>query len=381
MQRIKLFIPIILLATISCIEQFTPKYEKELTNKYIITGEINDIEGYQYITISMTSPIDKPNFLPLTDCIVEVHDDKDNKFIFSEFEDGKYRSYINGNFLVPGTSYKVRIETPAGETIESDYDQMPVCPNIDNVYYERVDLPTSNPNEFVNGVQFYVDVKGSENDSRFYRWEIVETYEYHSFYPIQIYYDGRLNKIEPDYSKYYCYQTQPVKNIYTVNTSSLLNNNYKKLPLHFVDNKTQKLQHQYSIEITQLALSNEAYTYWNQLQQNATDQGGLFDRQPFNVISNLKSTKNSEVKVLGFFYACSKKSKRYFFSNIPNLNFNFFGMCEPQKLEMGFSPYSPEDYPVYCVIMEDGSLGVASSQCFDCTLLGGTTTKPTFWPN
>lgn len=381
MRLIKYLTIILLFAPISCIEQYYPKYEKNAIHKYIVTGEINNTEGYQYITISMTSPVDRPTFLPLTDCIVEVIDDNGNTFMYDEFEDGKYRSFITSNFLTPGTSYKLRVRTPAGETIESDYDQMPYCPEVDTVYYERINIPTSNPDLYVNGVQFYIDIKGAENDSRYYKWEIIETFEYHAYYPIQIYYDGKLNKIDPDYSKNICYQTQPIKSIYTINTSSLQDNSYKKLPLHFVDNTTQKLQHQYSIEIVQYALSDEAHTYWNQLQQNSTDQGGLFDKQPFNIVSNYKSVNNSEISILGFFYACSKTKKRYFFNNIPNLTFNFLGYCEPQKLEMGFAPYSPEDYPIYCIIMADGSLGVADAQCFDCTQLGGTTEKPTYWPN
>lgn len=380
MQQIRYTIILLLLIN-SCIEPFNPKLEKSSLQKFVISGEVNNEEGFQYVTISQTTPINHLEFNPVSYCEVKVADDLGNIFVFEEFESGRYRSWFDKIFLNSGTSYKLYVKTPDGVEIESDFDQMPSCPNIDEVYYERQDLPTSNPNIFKEGIQFYINLKGSDIDSRFYKWDITETFEYHSWYPIEIYYDGSLHRISADYSKMICYKTQPVKNIYTINTSGLNSNIYNKIPLHFVDNTTQKLQHQYSIEVIQYALSYNAQNYWYQLQQNATDDGGLFDKQPFNVVSNLKSTNKKDINVLGFFYATSIAKKRFFFNNIPNLDFNFGASCEPQKLDMGFEPYDESEYPIYCITMPDGSLGVAEKQCFDCTLLGGTTNKPSFWPN
>lgn len=380
MPRIRLTILLLLIVT-SCIEKYQPQYEKGTVQKYIVFGEITDKEGYQYITISASAPIDHPNFIPLTDCTVKVFDDNGNTFIFEEFEDGHYRSWITSNFLTAGTSYKLFIKTSAGIEIESDYDQMPTGPDVDTVYCELLNQPTNNPDKYIEGVQFYLDLKGAETDSRYYKWDLVETFEYHARFPIELYYDGKINKvIPPDYSRKICYQTQPVKNIFTINTSSFRDNSYKKLPLHYVDNSTQKLQHLYSLEIIQSALSEGAHNYWHQLQQNSTDQGGLFDRQPFNVTSNLRSIKTPKIKVIGYFFACKKTNKRFFYKDIPNLTFSSTSWCEPQKLEIGFAPYSPEDYPVYCVLLPDGFYGVADGSCFDCTLSGGTTSKPSFWP-
>jgi hypothetical protein len=55
-------------------------------------------------------------------------------------------------------------------------------------------------------------------------------------------------------------------------------------------------------------------------------------------------------------------------------------MLQPGEL----GTYGPEDWPVYLItywdpIERDNVLGIANPECFDCTLLGGTTEKPLYW--
>ena len=383
MRRTNSLLIIILSILFSCIDPYSPKYDINATKKYVVSGQITDQEGYQYIQISLTTSLAKPQYIPLTDCKVEVMDNNGNSFLFDEYAEGKYSSWIDQEHLIPGNSFKVKIITPAGIRIESEYDQMPVCPQVDSVYYQRLDLPTNNPDVMQKGVRFYLDLDATATDSRYFKYEIIESYEYHSSFLFEGYYDGRTHKINPpDDSRSVCYKTELMKDIYTLTTKNLLQNQYKRFPLHFVDNTTQRLLYQYCLEIRQYAISEKAFAFWSQLQQNATEMGGLFDKQPFNITSNLFIPDQPEAKVLGYFNTASVKTRRFFFKDIPNLDFEFYNACIPQDffLALAYNAFTPSDYPVYLVYNTGYSIGYVDPGCVDCQLLGGSVTKPEFWP-
>jgi hypothetical protein len=380
------------LMTNSCIEPYMLQIGEEDLNKYVVSGQVTNQEGYQFVTVAIGSPVDNPGFIALHDCDVVIHDDLGNDYAMEEYKIGRYRVWMDQENLTPGTAYKVSITTPAGIEIESDFDRMPSCPEVDSVYYEREDLPTSNPEVPRKGVQFYIDLNGNSDDSRYYRWEMIETWEYHAKHAKTYYFSGTTERIlPPDSSTFFCWKTLKIDDIYTLSTENLVDNLYTRLPLHFVDNYSSRLEHVYSLLVKQYAISAEAYDYWDKLQTNASSEGGLYEQQPLHVTGNLHSKSNSNYEVLGFFSATSVASKRIFAENI-DLECEYQGCLEAKMISFDWEYiYShPEIWPVYIYykrIYEGPPVNAwvtatywLDGLCIDCTADGGTTDKPSFWP-
>lgn len=377
----KLVFFLLTFAISGCIEPYRPKDISETVDTYVVFGQITSIPGYHKVSVSKSSPIVNPKFIPVSNCIVKITDTESNVFVCdSEGENGEYPIWIGEEYLSIGKGFKVSVHTPEGIEIESEFDYLKPCPEIANIYYERVDIPTTDPLYFEKGIQFMIDLQANDSFDRFFRWEVEETYEYRASYPIRYYYIGWMVWLpQPDYSRFYCWATNPILNIYTLSTKGLQENRFKGYKLHFVDNHTQRLMYMYSLKVTQHALSESYFNYLEQLRVNSSEQGGMFDTQPISITGNLYSPNTPNLKILGFFGASSVKSTRVFFTNIENLRFDLYNKCTLYLVDYTLDIFTPDEYPVY-FLRQDGKLWWANQDCFDCTMAGGTTEKPPFWP-
>ena len=133
------------------------------------------------------------------------------ELIYHETEDGKYSANLYAGFIDKTKSYKVSVETPGGEIMQSTNEGFIDLSPVGDVYWEPEKKEDSN----IDGYQFFVDLQANESDCRFYLYDITETFEHHSQYPLEYYWDGMLNHVSPaDYSKMYCWVTIVVLRIY-----------------------------------------------------------------------------------------------------------------------------------------------------------------------
>jgi len=366
----------------ACIKPYDPQIDEDTTIKYVVAGRITDTEGWHEVSVSLSSPLEHPDYLPVSGCLVNIQDDRGNSFELHEFEPGSYRVWIEKTFLNPGTSYKVSVLTPDGTQLESSFDKMTECPPLDSVYYILEDLPTKDPSVFHRVMQIYVDLQGEGYPGRYYKWEIIETWEYHSANALEYYYDGSFHKVDPvDSSNYYCWITGLKPEVYTISTTSLGTNTYLQYPLNWIDGESSRLGVLYSMFLRQMALSEEAYNYWEQLRINSTQEGGLYEKQPLAIKGNVQNLTDPERVVLGFFYAAAESTRRYFYKDIGGIELTFSNYCQEDNLgRFGWREFRPSDYPVYYYFNEQGALRILNDECVECKLRGGTTEKPEFWP-
>jgi len=372
-------IPLFLITANSCIEPYTINVEKQGSRKYVINGQVTDQEGYQIVSISATSSLSHPKFHPIYDCNVTIIDDKNNIFDLEEFGDGQYRVWMDKEFLSPGAAFKLAITTSTGVIITSEYDTLQECPDIDSVYFDVEKIETTDQD--INGIQFYIDMDDNKTNSKYFRWDIQETWEYHARYPVefQINIDWSRNIFNPpDYSMYYCWLTGPVHEIFTFTTKILEQNTFKKHPLHFVNNKTTRLTVYYSLLVKQISLSLPAYLYWDQLKSNSSCEGSLYEKQPISIKGNLKCENDPDINVLGFFSASAIKAKRYFFDDFNELELDIHDYCYIPLIEEPL----PTEFPLYFVQTDTMIEFVhVNRACVDCREFGGSTVKPDFWPD
>jgi len=384
MHRIRnlFYILITMLMITSCIKLYDPEILAEDEKKIVISGQVSAGDSIQKVNVSIGSPIEDPEFLPLDGCQVEISDDRGHIFIMQGIGNGDFVTSIDPVFLIPGVPFKVSVITPDGDQIESDLDTLPKGPVLDTVYYIREDHEGNTPGQFSTGIQFYVDLRATETDSRYYRWEAIETWEYHSPRANEWWYDGLIHhEVPPDSSLWVCWTTKRVPAIFTLPTDNLKENRYEMFPLHFVSNKTSRLSVGYSLFVRQSALSREAFTYWEQLRINSDPQGGLYEKQPLAIRGNMHNLTHPEKEVLGYFSAATVSEKRIFITPIPDLPLDYPIICDRVSLRFGLREILPRDYPAYLEGNETNWVpSWLFSECVDCRLLGGVTIKPVFWP-
>jgi hypothetical protein len=364
-----------------CVEPYYLSIEGN-QRSLVIVGQITDLEGYHYINISRSSPQNDPQETPEEGCQVEVLDDKGNSFLFYESEPGMYEQWLNQDFLSAGTQYRLHVTTADGKEYQSEYDSLLPCPPIDSVYYHPEIVETSDPEDPLYGIQFYIDLEASDEYARSYNWVLEETWEYHVPYHIQYIWDGTVREMEYPFIFKRCWKTESIHEINTLTTRHLNSNKFSKYPLQYVSSETNRLRLKYSLLIKQHSLSDAAYNYWDQLKIQSQESGGLHEIQPVNIRGNISNIHDPSELVLGNFYASSVTEKRVFVSEDFDFPYYWFRCHLDLILPDELTIY--RDYPIYLLSLDEDDqegppYGIAPIKCFDCREGGGTIEKPEFW--
>jgi hypothetical protein len=388
---------------ISCISPFEINYKGE-GNQLVVDGGIIKGVKKQEINISIASSISNPKHIPLSNCQVKVIDDSGNEFVFTEESQGKYVSDIDDALLNYNSQYKLVFSTPSGENYESGYQKLLMTAPVDNIYSIEEYHQNANPNTGnVRGLQFYVDLNAPNDASKYYKWQIVETWEVHASFMISGIYDGKTVSVtvNPSDSLYYCWKTKIAEGFYTSSTINLSQNIIKKIPLHFKLSTSEDLGIKYCATVRQFALNKDAYDYWHQKEVEMNVSGQIFTSQPTQYKSNIVNTSNPDEKVLGFFWASSCTEKHLFLKDPFSLGIGGTGTCntlilpsnlvgkqlEAALLNLILKTRNVPKPPVY-IYTVCGMSGciyyvALTNDCIDCRLNivsgKGTTQKPDFW--
>ena len=373
---------ILLMVFVSCVKEIEPDLSETDTKKVVISGRLTDREGFQKVDVSLTGSLSDVTRNALNNCKVILHSSNGKSWNYTEEGNGIYQLWLNKNELDLTREYFIEVITPDQQHITSRPEGFLNCPPVDSVYYAQEETNNTPTGEIYQGLQFYMDFKGDDTESRYYLIDVIETCEYHSSYPIEWWYDGQLHKeVPPDYSKSICWRTRPIKDVFVLTTDNLSSNEYEGLKLNFTDDHSQRLSHLYSINVQQYSLSKAAYNYWKEMRTNLHQSGDLYNTQPFAIKGNLENITHPERGVLGYFMVSKMREKRIFipppgFATVDNL-------CgEPTRLRFGLRDILPNMYPAYLGTSPSGGYTgeLYDKACMDCTSTGGTTTKPDFWP-
>ena len=361
-----------------------PKIKGSDKNQYVVNGQVTMGAQTQTVNVSMTAPISNLTYKPVTGCIVTIRDNEHHDFPMNDLGNGDYSTMVDPQYLIPGHVFSVNIITPDGDSIVSDYDTLQQVPPIDTIYYQVKAIESNVPLQSTQGIQVYTDLKGTNADSHYYRWNIYETWEYHAKYPLEYWYDGTMHHNVPaDSSKFTCWETKKRPEIITLSTANLSQNKYNDFPLQYVSNMSNKLANGYSMLVEQLAISKQAYNYWYQMKTNSSQEDGLYVKQPVTIRGNLHDITHPDKAVLGFFSAESASYKRVFIPPVPGLILHYIVPCEEIQLHYinGHLYLDKKYWPAAILAGPNGPAPFRlEPYCVNCLLLGGTTVKPSFWP-
>ncbi len=385
-----LFISAFIAASISCIEEFNPEINS-YSDLLVVDASLIKGDNVQTVVLRRSNSLNSDEWPMVPDCEVWISDDANNTFYFTETAPGEYKALIWDRLLTYENSYALHIETKDGKSYESlPVRILPGAP-VDSIYYVFESNQTSS-SQYEEGLQFYVDLKASDEEAINYRWEVEETYEYRSFSQIWGMYYPYIDSVvfysEPKDSLYYCWKTDKIPGLFSSSLSNLSALQKKKIALNYVPAGSHKLNYGYALQVKQYALNDEAYEYWDMLKNQVSESGGLYQSQPRQSISNITNINNQEEAVLGYFWASSVTEKRLFYKNT-EYQIVYDYSCAPDTFMVAGvrNPnlifFEPIPWFFYLdLIYVSGSYqvwGISNEYCFDCRYDGGETEKPDYW--
>jgi hypothetical protein len=373
---------LIIISIHSCKEKYWPELDK-YEDVLVVDGMITNEPGPYTIKLSLSAPLDSAEVIPYPNCQLVISDNVGNIENLIETEPGVYMTSPDGIQGVVGRKYKLQILTLEGITYESALEELRAPIGIDSVYgiieYRQDE---KFPYDLV-GYQFYLDTEMAEQDTNYFLWRADATYHYQSDYTIRWYYDGTLNWFHGPDSLYNCWKSLKIPRIFSGSTQSLNIPKIDKYALHYVNTETRQLSVKYSLLVRQFTISEKAYGFWNRIEQQSSEQGSLYETQPFQISGNVYNMDNAAEPVLGYFMVAGISKKRIFMERPPHTIPFHYNVCE---LDNGdFHSYGqlamadPVFYPIYAIETPGGRRAVPSQECVDCRRKGGTITKPDFW--
>ncbi|MGD0755964.1 MAG: DUF4249 domain-containing protein [Bacteroidales bacterium] len=385
----KIILISLLLLLNRCITQFVP-HTNEDKKLLVIEGLITDQPDTNTIKLSSSLPLGTRNVSnPVKGCIVTISDNLGNSFRLTETSAGNYDTDPSQFRGIIGRFYTLHVKTNAtynNLSYESSPVEMKPVPPIDSVYYEKVTLKEDTsgiPSQ--EGCQIYLNTHDPINQTKFYRWEYIETWEF------QLPYNMASNK--------QCWISSNSDVINIKNTSILEEDRIERYPLIFISNQTDRLKVKYSILVKQYSLNEDEYQYWEKLQNISEKVGGLYDLIPSSIPSNISCIDDLNEKVLGYFSVSARSSKRIFIKD------RFSGLIDLYTHCIGDTIFNGDPIPslnTFAWIIEAGlihpftwSTGpglihqiflppipyviITNIQgCADCTVRG-TKIEPEFW--
>jgi hypothetical protein len=364
----------------SCIVPYEPDLE-ESQKVVVINGMISDRPGRHEVTVSLSSPYRDPVFQGMGSCVVTVTNQDGNTIRYTDQGDGVYAAYIPDDFLSVGDQACLIVEAPDGNDYYSSCESILASPELDTVYWELGTLETSDPEFSRPGIQFYLDMTGKSSDSRNVIWRVQETWEYWaSLFGNRIMTGWGTVKEFRTNVIFKCWKSYPLDRIYTATTRNLSENRLVRFPLNFVSNETDRLSVTYSLYVQQQSVSDDAYDYWKRMNEQSSESGGMYEKQPASVPGNIQCANNPDQVVLGYFYASQVREQRIFVHNNNLFDFNVSHIsCEFEPMST-LGIHSSIKFPVYLYVpgpFKPSFWGPA--ECFDCRLQGGDTIRPEIW--
>src|SRR5690606_21196668 len=269
--------------------------------------------------------------------------------------------------------------TMGGEVYESDFIPVIITPPIDSISWVQ---------NSEKDVEINISTHDPSNNTRYYRWDYEETWEIHSAWTSEYYFDNMTERMyERDNPQilYFCWKTLPSTEILMGSTAKQAEDIVRNLKLKTIKYGEQRLAVRYSIMLKQYGLTKDAFDYWQTMKKNTEGMGSIFDPQPSVNFSNIRNVNNPEKPVIGFLSAGSYTSKRIFIRR-NEIDWLYRRFCEDivvpnikDSLVLFFGTGSL--IPTYGHFNEFGAIvgySGSTAPCVDCRLTGSPF-RPPFW--
>ncbi len=366
-----------------CKDPYVSPYKSPQTGYLVVEGYISGNTTTQFM-LSRSIPLPGDSTIPTEDGATVQVEGNDNTVYPLVGQGGGVYSSVDTLALNPQLQYRLRIGRSNGEQYLSSFVPYKVTPAFDSVSWINTG----------GTVQIYANTHDPSNNTRYYQWSYDETWEYHSAeQSLYMFVPGSPPQVvfRPDSLQIYtCWESDISTRLLLGNTTKLAQDVVFEAPLVSIPPDNVELSILYTILVRQYALTADGYNFLSIMQKNTESLGSIFDLLPSGTVSNIQCLTNSKEQVIGWISAGTVQKQRIWISRgqVPS---NYFYECQKPDTVL------PEDsanivknfggYGLFTPIFFDAPPGpkvgwdANYSGCIDCRLQGGTTTKPSFWPN
>ena len=357
MRKGILLLSIIFFAT-SCLDEIDLEVDKGFSETLAIDGKI--VKGdpsWVNVRISRLFDFTPDSRRTIVVLGILVRDENANEIPLELTAQEQYAAVIpndHPSFSVEYfQKYQIEVRTADGRTFASDFAELLPVPEISKVEAvpvsklvesQALDVRTE---EFV---EFRIDspIKTFDNPNNVsLRWEFERTFAVTDNPPPSL----------PNFRKV-CYLTQTAGLFNPISLDGEMITapqiaNYEI----YEENVDSRFAQGYVLHIYQESLTNEALTYWQQVQSTVLRNGDMFEAPAGTIVSNIRNINLPNDAVIGFFYATEIDTFRTYVG--------------PEELDFPDTLCIPLPAP----IMEPHI-------CLDCLVEPGSSlVKPAYWPN
>ncbi|MDF2433267.1 MAG: hypothetical protein JWP44_2898 [Mucilaginibacter sp.] len=376
---------IFVLIVMSCKKPYNPPVISSSNSYLVVEGVINSGSDSTIIKLSKTFALSSSvTANPVTQATLTVESDNNNIYPLKEIKAGRYVS--PGLNLDVAKRYRLRIKTIDNQQYLSDFVPVKTTPPIDSIGF----------NITGSGLQLYANTHDATNNTRYYRWDFEETWQFHPKYQSSYITNGKeIVGRQPSQDIYTCFGSDSSSSIIIGSSAKLQQDIIYQTPVTNIPSTSLKIETKYSILLHEYALSGDAYSFWTNLKKNTEQLGSVFDAQPSQITGNIHNINNTAEPVIGYISACTVSTKRIFISNsqlpywVPAYpdacTADTFYFSQPQtginQVGEFMIPIPPGKLALYPFSKPGTStLGYLGTDpaCADCTLTGRKQ-QPPFW--
>ena len=323
---------------------------------------------------------------------------KDDPDYFSSSSQTQWTLQFDTPATMPSQRYRVHFEElGTGAIYESDWLEVCAQPVIDDLRY-ILDFDREELN---------VALSMHCNGYHHFRWYYEETWEYHADLNASHYLDPALlwdkrGNYQPEAAflkftmpenRYYCWMDERSPDVKIFSTAEQVEDRFTDLEFHRVSRYNKKLQMIYRLKVHLEAISEDAYLYWNNIDENTNNQGSIFAPVPSQMAGNIHCITDPSAEVIGYVNASREALGVMYFNNLQEGFYD--GRATDWEMVTIEECYDPQEFakwysrgylPYTFVSAEMSETGMptymwALARCVDCRYGGGTKKRPDDWPN
>ena len=370
----------VLMAT-ACVYTYEASVPENVKAVLVVEGDII-VNGVTHIRLSQTTPLQESRLSVVSGARVYIEGEQGGRYPLPEIASGQYEAETS--HLDPQQRYRLHLSLENQKQYASSYVPVVVSPPIDSVGYTLYNDATA--------LAIHVSTHDALAQTNYYRWSYVETWEITSPLLSNVKYDtGTMTYSIREYEEnlHHCWANQKSAGILLGNTTRLAADVINKQVLLHIPERDMRVGNLYCIQITQMALTKEAYLYWENLRKNSEDIGGLFSPQPSEVQGNIFCLDQPDEPVIGYIAAGTQalSERKYIPSGLMKGVIWPVCTCEEDIGSLSITDYvSPLRYirNGWMPMWYNDTMSAVYWHlpgCGDCRTWGGTKERPAWWPN